>query len=145
MNIEITSLDIQQHVDIKRPMEAVFEGLIEEMTDEMQYEDGRSMNMKLERIPGGRWFRDFGDGGGHLWGIVQSYRAPNLLELIGPTMMSYPAQNHIEYKLSEVPGGTRITFRHRAFGFIPAEHQEGMKEGWGMMMANLQKRLESGN
>ena len=76
------------------------------------------MQMILEQWPGGRWFRDRGNGIGHLWGHVQVIKPPVLLELSGPMFMSYPALNHVEIKLEQIPGGTRVTLRHRAIGFM---------------------------
>ena len=74
--------------------------------------------------------RDRGKGVGHLWGHVQVIKAPVLLELSGPMFMSYPAMNHIEIKLEEIAGGTRLALRHRALGFIDPEHRKGVSTGW---------------
>ena len=67
---------------------------------------------------------------GHLWGHVQAIKAPLLLELNGPMFMSYPAMNHVEIKLEEIAGGTRLALRHRAFGMIDSAHREGVATGW---------------
>ena len=74
--------------------------------------------MKLEPWPGGRWFRDLGNNTGHLWGHVQVIKPPKVLELVGPTMMSYPVASHIQYRLTEQAGGTLLKFTHQAFGLI---------------------------
>ena len=74
--------------------------------------------MKIEPWPGGRWFRDLGETGGHkyghLWGHVQVIKAPTLLELVGPMMMSYAAVNHVQYRLKAEGDGTRLSFAHGA-------------------------------
>jgi len=44
--------------------------------------------------------------------------------------MSYPAINHLEVKLEEIAGGTRLGLRHRAIGFIDPAHREGVSSGW---------------
>ena len=62
--------------------------------------------MILEPWPGGRWFRDRGNGVGHLWGHVQVIKPPVLIELSGPMFMSYPALNHVELRLDQIAGGT---------------------------------------
>ena len=79
------------------------------------------MPMVLEARPGGRWFRDLGDDDGHLWGHVQAIKRPTLLEITGPLFMSYPVVSNVQYRLKEVDGGTLITFRHTALGFMPDE------------------------
>jgi len=47
-------------------------------------------------------------------GHVQVIKPPVLLELSGPMFMSYPALNHVEIRLDQVAGGTKVTLRHRA-------------------------------
>ena len=64
--------------------------------------------MKLEAWVGGRWFRDLGDNAGHLWGHVQVIKPPKLLEIVGPMMMSFPVASHVQYRLTEQPGGTLL-------------------------------------
>ena len=86
--------------------------------------------MTLEQWPGGRWFRDRGNGVGHLWGHLQVIKPPVLLELSGPMFMSYPALNHLEVKLEQRPGGTHVDLRHRAIGFIDPAHRKGVSTGW---------------
>jgi hypothetical protein len=44
--------------------------------------------------------------------------------------MSYPAVNHVQYRLKAEGNGTRLSFTHRAMGLIPLEHREGMPAGW---------------
>ena len=57
-------------------------------------------------------------------------KPPVLLELSGPMFMSYPAMNHVEVRLEEVAGGTRVTLRHRAIGLIDPAHRSGLSTGW---------------
>jgi uncharacterized protein YndB with AHSA1/START domain len=104
--------------------------------------DGKSLSMKLEAWPGGRWFRDLGNNTGHLWGHVQVIKPPTLLEICGPMPMSYPAQNHVQYRLTAEGSGTRIQFTHRAVGLIPKEHRDGMPEGWGLWLKAVRERAE---
>ena len=88
------------------------------------------MPMTLEAFPGGRWFRDLGEGNGHLWGHVQAIKRPTLLEITGPLFMSYAAVSNLQYRLSEEDGGTLIKFHHNAFGVIPDDHRRGVTPGW---------------
>ncbi len=143
MDINSMTLEIEQHIDVNRPMADVFEGALNAIAENFKYPDGRSMQLHLERHPGGRWFRDLGNGTGHLWGFVQVIKPPTLLELYGPMFMSYPAANHLEIKLSEAPGGTRLTLRHRAMGFIEDMHREGVSKGWSSILDGLKHDLEN--
>jgi hypothetical protein len=38
--------------------------------------------------------------------------------------------SNVQYRLSEVDGGTLIAFKHTALGFVSDEHKAGMNKGW---------------
>ena len=126
----VQTFEIRKHTDISAPIEVVFESVLDELGPEAVMPDGKTLSMKIEAWPGGRWFRDLGNKAGHLWGHVQVIKPPALLEICGPMMMSYPAVNHIQYRLKAEGRGTRLTISHRAMGLIPPEHRDGMPEGW---------------
>ena len=130
MKLEEMTLDVQQHVEIKAAIGDVFRSVLYRFGEGFATPKGESMQMILEQWPGGRWFRDRGNGVGHLWGHVQVIKPPVLVELSGPMFMSYPALNHLEVKLEEIAGGTRLALRHRAIGFIEPAHREGVSSGW---------------
>jgi uncharacterized protein YndB with AHSA1/START domain len=135
-------LNIEQTIEIKAAPEKVFEGLIHHLCD-MEGEPGKPrLKLKLERRPGGRWFRDLGSDSGHLWGFVQSIKPPTLLELFGPLMMSYPVAGHLIVRLAPIPGGTRLVFKNEVFGPIPADFREGMAEGWGQLLSGMKSDVE---
>ena len=91
--------------------------------------DGKPLPMTIEARPGGRWFRDLGQDNGHFWGHVQAIKRPTLLEITGPLFMSTAVISNVQYRLKEVDGGTLMTFRHTAFGFVPEEHRAGAGPG----------------
>ncbi len=136
-------LNIEQTIEIKAPPGAVFDGLIAQMC-ELEGEEGKPpLKLKLERFPGGRWFRDLEGGNGHLWGFVQSIKPPTLLEIFGPMFMSYPVAGHLIVRLSPIPGGTKLVFKNDVFGPIPAEMRDEMlAEGWKSMLESLKRGLE---
>jgi Activator of Hsp90 ATPase homolog 1-like protein len=130
VTIDDLTLDATQSIDIKADIGDVFRSVLHRFGDGFTNPQGTSLQMTLEQWPGGRWFRDRGNGIGHLWGHVQVIKPPMLLELSGPLFMSYPALNHIEVKLEPRPGGTHVEFRHRAIGFIDPADRQGMTTGW---------------
>jgi uncharacterized protein YndB with AHSA1/START domain len=98
--------------------------------------------MKIEPWPGGRWFRDLGDDNGHFWAVVQAIKRPNLLELCGPLFLSAPVMSNLQYRLTPVDGGTLITFRHSALGFVPDEVRQNLGNGWHALHARVQRVAE---
>jgi hypothetical protein len=137
MDAQDFTLDIEQHIDVSAPLTQVFEGLLAQLS-----ERNAMLPLRLERWPGGRWFRDLGDGAGHLWGFVQVLKPPRLLELQGPLFMSYPVAGHVQVRLAEAPGGTRVTLRHRAFGLISDEHRKGASQGWQKILSAVKGACE---
>lgn len=130
----VHTLDIRKEVVIDASIEVTFEALLEELGPGSQMPDGKPFPMKVEPWVGGRWYRDLGEAGGHqcghLWGHVQVIKAPTLLELAGPMPMSFPALNHVQYRLKAEGKGTRLSLVHKAMGLIPQDFREGMPEGW---------------
>lgn len=144
MTLEDMTLDATQSIDVKADIGDVFRSVLHRLGEGFTKPDGESLQAVVEPWPGGRWFRDRGNGVGHLWGHVQTIKPPVLLELSGPLFMSYPALNHIEVKLQQQPGGTRVEFRHRAIGLIEPAHREGIGTGWKFMLESVAQDCTGG-
>ncbi|MCE9599190.1 MAG: SRPBCC domain-containing protein [Spirochaetia bacterium] len=134
MKLDDMTLDIEQHIEVEGPIAEVFKSTLYRFGEGNKGPDGQSLEMKLEEFAGGRWFRDRANGAQHFWGHVQVLKAPVLLEISGPMFMSYPAINHLEIRLEETAGVTKVTLRHRAIGMIDPQHRTGLKHGWGLML-----------
>jgi uncharacterized protein YndB with AHSA1/START domain len=139
---DVSAFEIHQEVQVDAPIETTFQSLLDELGPDSQMPNGQSLAMKLEPWPGGRWYRDLGNNAGHLWGHVQVIKPPTLLEIIGPMPMSYPAVNHIQYRLKEEGGKTSLTFVHRAMGLLLPEHRDGMPQGWQHWLGRVRDLAE---
>jgi len=137
MTFDDLTLDLTQTIDIAADIGDVYRSVLHRLGEGNTNPQGESLQMILEQWPGGRWFRDRGNGVGHLWGHVQVIKAPVLLELSGPMFMSYPAINHVEVKLEQQPGGTRVALRHRAIGLIDPGHRQGVNTGWNHILNSI--------
>ena len=142
MKIEDMTLDVEQHIDIKAAPDKVFAAMLDQFGKNNTTPAGESLQLQIEAKPGGRWFRDRGNGVGHLWGFVQVIKPPSLLELSGPMFMSYPATNHVEVKVEKTATGSRVSLRHRAIGMIDPQHRQGVGTGWNHMLTSLKKAAE---
>src|SRR5882724_10332961 len=143
IKIEDLTLNVTEEIHVRASLEATFAALLEQLGPFSAVADDKPMPMKIEPWPGGRWYRDLGDGNGHFWGVVQAIKKPTLLEITGPLFMSYAVVSNVQYRLSEVDGGTLIKFHHTALGLIQDEHREGVGKGWGQIHASLRKRAEA--
>ena len=140
----VNMLEIVKEAEIAAPMDVVFETILEQMGPLNEREPGEPMPMKLEAWPGGRWFRDLGNGAGHWWGTVQAIKAPSLIEIYGPLFMSYPAASNVQYRLKEENGVTKLTFTHRAMAWIAFDPQikeqlSNVERGWGALVERIAK------
>ena len=141
--IEDLTLNITQEIHVRAPLDVTFAALLEQLGPHNEVEEGTPMPMKIEPWPGGRWYRDLGDGNGHFWGHVQAIKRPTLLEISGPLFMSYPVVSNLQYRLIESNGETTIKFRHAALGLIQEDHRKGVSTGWSQIHERVRKRAEA--
>jgi len=141
-SLDDLTVNILQETHVRASLDATFDALLEQMGPSNETPDGKPLPMTIEPWPGGRWFRDLGQGNGHFWGLVQAIKRPTLLEITGPLFMSSPIVSNFQYRLKEVDGGTLLTFRHSAFGFVPDEYKSGFAEGWAPLIARIRRQAE---
>lgn len=135
-------LTIADEILVRAPIADTFEAVLEELGPGNESPEGQPLSMVLEARPGGRWFRDLGDGNGHLWGHVQAIKRPTLVEITGPLFISDATVSNVQYRLSEVDGVTKVVFRHSAFGILPEGLRDGMPRGWEHLLTRIQARAE---
>jgi hypothetical protein len=135
-------LNLTHEIHVRAPLDVTFDALLEQMGPENETPDGQPLPLTIEPWPGGRWFRDLGDGNGHFWGHVQAIKRPTLLEIHGPLFISGPAMSNVQYRLKQVDGGTLVAFRHSALGFIPDDYREGISRGWTPLLERIRASAE---
>jgi hypothetical protein len=141
--LENLTLTITQEIHVNASLDATFAALLEQLGPHNETPAGDPMPMKIEAWPGGRWYRDLDNGNGHFWGVVQAIKRPTLLEISGPLFMSYPVVSNVQYRLTEVDGGTLIKFHHSALGLIQDEHRAGVSKGWDFILSRIRARAEA--
>ena len=145
--LQTQSIDFSKDVEIAAPVEVVFEAVLAELGPEGEMPGGKPFPFKLEPWPGGRWYRDLGNDAGHFWGHVQVIKPPTLLEICGPLFVSFPAMNHVQYRLTpQGDGRTVLKITHRALGHVPRGFLEGVEQGWehGLKrVAEIARRLKN--
>ena len=134
---------ITEEILVRATLDKTFASLIAQMGRLNETPDGKPLPMVLEPHPGGRWFRDLGGDNGHLWGFVQSIKRPVLLEIWGPLFMSTAATSNLLYRLTEVEGGSLITFTHTLVGPFPEDHRPQLGTGWAALHARVRKAAET--
>ncbi len=141
-DIEGLTIKITQEIRVRASLDVTFAALLEQLGPGNEHPDGTPMPFKLEAWPGGRWFRDLGNGDDHYWATVQAIKRPTLLEFSGPLFMSYPVANNMQYRLSGQDGETVIKFCHAGFGLIQEDHKKGVATGWSHIHEQVRARAE---
>ena len=113
---EIQTLHVRKEIQIAAPIDIVFETVLENQ--------GPFANEPV-------------------LGKLVITKPPKLLEITGPMMMSYPVASHVQYRLTEEAGGTKLVLLHQAIGLITQEHLEGVQQGWGDIVAGVKSAAES--
>ena len=142
-SIDSLTLSLTQEIQVHASLETTFAALLEEIGQLNKAPDGTPLSMAIEAWPGGRWYRDLGDGNGHFWGHVQAIKRPTLLEIVGPLFMSYPVVSNVQFRLTEAGGGTLITLRHTALGFIEEDHRKGLTGAWTPLLERVRTHSEA--
>ena len=142
ISLEGLTIHLTEEIHVRASLEATFSALLEQIGPYNEVENGKAMPMVIEPWPGGRWYRDLGNGNGHYWGTVQAIKRPTLLEICGPLFMSHPVANNLQYRLSEERGGTLIKFHHHGFGPI-VDSDRNAKQGWAHLHGLLVARAEA--
>jgi hypothetical protein len=142
LSLENMTLTIAQEIHVQAPMDVTFAALLDQLGPFNETPEGQKLTMKIEPWPGGRWYRDLGDGNGHFWAHVQAIKRPSLLEFVGPLFASAPFVSNVQYRLTEADGGTLIRFRHTALGFLTEEQKAGVTKGWTYMNDCARTRAE---
>jgi|SRR5215471_1556309 len=140
--IDDLTLSITEEIHVNAAPGVTFDALLEELGRGMTGAENQPMPMTIEGWPGGRWYRDLGDGNGHFWAHVQAIKRPTLLEFYGPLMLSFGVASNVQYRLSQAPGGTLIKFHHYAVGALPADVRTAMDGGWHTILERAKQRAE---
>lgn len=136
-------LDVSQSVEINAAVGDAYKTLVRRLTTENSTPDNKPMPMVLEEWPGGRWFRDLGNGQGHLWGFVQVIKPPTLIEIHGPMFMSYAVAGHAQFRLTQISGGVELSLRHRVLGAVDEDHRAGLTVGWQWILQSVKEACEA--
>lgn len=138
------SFVIEQDLDLEIPVEKAWEALVDVSGWWCHYFADTQPRLTLEPRLGGRFFEDWGDGQGALFGTVTYVKKPEILRLSGPLGMDTPVNSVYEFRLTEKKGRTRLTLTHRATGLMDRKWAKSHKNGWKELWKHLRRFAEEG-
>ncbi|MGD6962285.1 metalloregulator ArsR/SmtB family transcription factor [Fictibacillus phosphorivorans] len=142
--IKIDSFHIEQEVVIQAKKETVFKALTEDISSWWHFRVGeKDSNLILEPKLAGRFYEDWGNGEGALWGNVTYYKRNEEIRLNGLLGMSGSVNSSYSYKLIEDGDRTVLQLSHQAVGILEPHWEEAHRHGWNELLAeNLKKFVE---
>lgn len=136
MGMGVASMDIAHELRIEAPPERVFDALTR-MGEWWPHRFRADGTVVLEPSVGGRFYEDWGDGNGALYGFVTALRRPEHIAVRGPMGMAGPVTSVWTFDLAAEGSGTLLQGTHRAYGDISEETRAGYTSGWTEVTAAL--------
>jgi uncharacterized protein YndB with AHSA1/START domain len=124
---------IEMEISIQAPRPKVYEAMTGDITPWFGGPYSTLPDAKgrvIEPRVGGRFYEDWGDGYGALWGTVTSIRKNEWLEFSGSCGMGGAVHGVVRIELEEQGGATLIKLSHRAMGEVNADAANGYTQGW---------------
>ena len=56
--------------------------------------------------------------------------------------MSYPVAGHVQFRLTQISGGTELFLRHQALGLVEDNHRTGVVHGWDYLLQGVKQLAE---
>jgi DNA-binding transcriptional ArsR family regulator/uncharacterized protein YndB with AHSA1/START domain len=142
----ISSFQIEQEVVIDAPRERVFQALTEEINNWWTFRLGeKESTLTFEPKMNGRFFEDWGNGYGVIWGTIVYIKENEEIRLNGLLGMKGAVNSFYSYKLENDGYSTVLKLTHEAVGLIEAEWEEAHRHGWNELLAKgLKEYVEQG-
>jgi hypothetical protein len=121
--VEDLILTINQETFVNASLEVTFDALLEQIGPRNERADGVPMPMVIEPWPGGRWYRDLGDGNGHFGLMCRPSSGPRCLSLparSSPRIRLFRTCNTGSVKRTALHGLRFVTARWDSFRTITA-------------------------
>ena len=78
-----------------------------------------------------------------IYGVSCRASSGQRYEIWGRLFMSTAATSNLMYRLTEVEGGSLITFTHTVVGPFPEDHRPQLATGWAALHARVRKAAET--
>lgn len=132
------TLDVRTEIQIAAQRGRVFRTLTE-MGSWWPHRFRPGADIVFEARVGGRFFEDWGDGQGALYGLVQQLEQDSLVQVAGPMGVRGPVASVWSMTLEDTADGTLVRLAHRAFGDIDPASQQSYAEGWQEVLSTLER------
>lgn len=140
------TIDLAQELVLAAPRAEVFAALTDGVAAwwGAPYLTSKAIGLTLEGRVGGSFLEEWAGGGGRQLALVTALDPDTRLELTGPFHLGV-VFGMVEFRLDDVPDGTRLAFSHRAIGDVSTEAAEAFAAGWRELLGvRLRALVERG-
>jgi DNA-binding transcriptional ArsR family regulator len=141
------SFEIEMEVSIEASKEKVFTALTQDINQWWAYRLGDTSKSKLHFEPkfGGKFYEDWGNGEGAVWGTIYYYKSGEEIRLNGPLGMKGAITSDYTYTLEEKGSTTILKLSHHTSGLLHPEWEEQHRIGWNELLGQfLKEYVETG-
>ncbi len=141
------SFEIEMEVVIDAPREKVFHALTKDIDKWWAFRLGRERASTLHFEPkfGGRFYEDWGNGEGAVWGTVYYFKSPEEIRVNGLLGMKGAVNSDYTYVLEEKGTSTVLKLSHHATGLLMPDWEEAHRQGWQELLGkHLKDYVETG-
>jgi DNA-binding transcriptional ArsR family regulator len=141
---EVDSFHIEQEIVIGANKEIVYNALTKDINSWWKFRLGEeSSTLIFEPHLTGRFYEDWGNGEGALWGTVIYLKENEEIRLNGLLGMSGAVNSFYSYKLSGENNKTILKLSHQVTGILEPQWEEAHRHGWNELLAvHLKNYLE---
>jgi DNA-binding transcriptional ArsR family regulator/uncharacterized protein YndB with AHSA1/START domain len=133
---KVDSFQIEQEIIIHANKEKVFKALTKDINSWWKFRLGEeSSTLIFEPHLTGRFYEDWGNGEGALWGTVTYFRENEEIRLNGHLGMSGAVNSYYSYKLSGEGNKTVLQLSHHTVGILEPHWEESHRHGWNELLA----------
>lgn len=140
---EINSFQIEQEIVINAPRNIVFESLTKDINEWWAFGTKGAQEkgiLHFEPKLGGRFYEDWGNGQGIIWGIVTFFKESDEIRLNGPIgEMKGAVNSNYSFKFEVKGSSTILKLSHQVVGLLDPEWEQNHRNGWNKLLNELFK------
>jgi DNA-binding transcriptional ArsR family regulator len=139
---KVDTFQIEQEIVIHARKETVFKALTEDINSWWKFRLGEEDSQLIfEPQLAGRFYEDWGNGEGALWGTVTYFKRNEEIRLNGLLGMSGAVNSFYSYKLTGKGNETVLQLSHQATGILEPQWEDAHRHGWNELLAQHLKEF----
>jgi uncharacterized protein YndB with AHSA1/START domain/DNA-binding transcriptional ArsR family regulator len=146
---EVNTIQIEQEIRVDAPPAKVFDALTGDVSAwwgaPYLQSAPHARKVVLEAKPGGRFYEEWSNDEGAIWGFVTNIKKNERIIMNGAMAWSGNVQGLVRFDLEEDGGATVVRFTHKVMGEVDDEMRTAYSGGWEDLLGRrLKTFVETG-